>query len=196
MGPVILTQHCAQIGRPDNDNIKNGFTDEQYKNIKTSLKLDYTLCTAQGACNEGSSIHRGINTDYLLRSDTTSCYYGSNISPNANDCFVKGECVYGCEVEMAAINENVIPQNFGINQIYPNPFNPTTTIHYSLNKNANVEVSIYDIAGRLITTLINEFQIAGYHFITWDASNFSSGIYFLKMSVENFTATRKLVLIK
>ncbi|SVC08917.1 uncharacterized protein METZ01_LOCUS261771, partial [marine metagenome] len=88
------------------------------------------------------------------------------------------------------------PINFEINRIYPNPFNPTTTIHYSLNKNANVEVSIYDIAGRLITTLINEFQIAGYHSITWNASNFSSGIYFLKMSSEKFTITQKLVLIK
>ena len=196
MGPLLLTPHCAQIGHPDFDNTKNGFTTEQYANIKNSLELDYTQCTEQGACNEGASIHPGINTDYLLRSDTTSCYYGSNISPNANDCFVKGECVYGCEVEMATINENVFPQNFGIHQIYPNPFNPITTIRYGLNQNANIQGSIYDINGRFITTLINEFQIAGYHSITWNASNFSSGIYSLKMSSEKFTITQKLVLIK
>jgi flagellar hook assembly protein FlgD len=97
---------------------------------------------------------------------------------------------------MLSINKNLSPHNFEINQVYPNPFNPTTTIHYSLNKNANVEVSIYDIAGRLITTLINEFQIAGYHFITWDASNYSSGIYFLNMSSGEISKTKKLVLIK
>ena len=189
---------CAPrpIGHADYDESNHGFTTEQFENIRTSLELDYTLCTAQGACNEGSSIQQGINTNYLLRSDTTSCYYGSNISPNANDCFVKGECVYGCEVEMASINENVIPQNFGIYQIYPNPFNPVTTIQYGLNQNVNIQGSIYDINGRLITTLINEFQIAGYHSITWNASNFSSGIYFLKMSSEKFTITQKLVLIK
>jgi hypothetical protein len=186
---------------PINDNIyydetKQGFTEEQFANIKNSLELDYTQCTEQGACNEGASIHPGINTDYLLRSDTTSCYYGSNISPNANDCFVKGECVYGCEVEMAAINKNIIPQNFGINQIYPNPFNPITTIRYGLTQNSDVQISIYDINGRLITTLINEFQIAGYHFITWDASNYSSGIYFLNMSSGEISETKKLVLIK
>jgi len=100
------------------------------------------------------------------------------------------------KIETLSSNTTLNPINFEINLIYPNPFNPTTTIHYSLNKNTNVEVSIYDIAGRLITTLINEFQIAGYHSITWNASNFSSGIYFLKMSSEKFTITQKLVLIK
>ena len=97
---------------------------------------------------------------------------------------------------MLSINKNLSPQNFEINQVYPNPFNPTTTIHYSLNKNVNVEVSIYDIAGRLITTIINEFQIAGYHSITWNASKFSSSIYFLNMSSGGITETKKIVLIK
>ena len=184
------------IGHADYDVTNHGFTAEQFENIRSSVLLDYTLCTAQGACNEGSSIHQGINTDYLLRSDTTSCYYGSNISPNANDCFVKGECVYGCEVEMATINENVFPQNFGIHQIYPNPFNPITTIRYGLNQNANIQVLIYDIKGRVITTLIDGFQTAGYHSVIWDASKFSSGIYFLNMSAGEIAETKKMVLIK
>tara|TARA_B100001971_G_C17706417_1_gene294288 strand:+ start:106 stop:366 length:261 start_codon:yes stop_codon:yes gene_type:complete len=85
---------------------------------------------------------------------------------------------------------------YGINQIYPNPFNPTTTIRYGLSQNIKVQISIYDITGRLIATLINEFRTAGYHSITWDASDFSSGIYFLKMSSKKFTETQTLVLIK
>jgi hypothetical protein len=100
------------------------------------------------------------------------------------------------KIETLSSNTTLNPINFEINQIYPNPFNPTTTIHYSLNKNANVEVSIYDIAGRLITTLINEFQIAGYHSITWNASKFSSSIYFLNISSGEYSETQKLVLIK
>ena len=100
------------------------------------------------------------------------------------------------KIETLSSNTTLNPIIFEINQIYPNPFNPTTTIHYSLNKNVNVEVSIYDISGRLITTLINEFQITGYHFITWDASNYSSGIYFLNMSSGEISETKKLVLIK
>jgi len=100
------------------------------------------------------------------------------------------------KIETLSSNTTLNPINFEINQIYPNPFNPITTIHYSLNKNANVEVSIYDTAGRLITKLINEFQIAGYHSITWDASSYSSGIYFLNMSAGEIAETKKMVLIK
>ena len=59
-----------------------------------------------------------------------------------------------------------------------------------------VYLFLYDISGRLITTLINEFRIAGYHSIKWDASNFSSGIYFLNMSSRKISETKKLVLIK
>jgi len=55
---------------------------------------------------------------------------------------------------------------------------------------------IFDIAGRLIATLINEFQTAGHHSIKWDASNYSSGIYFLNMSSGEISETKKLVLIK
>ena len=95
-----------------------------------------------------------------------------------------------------SINENVIPQKFEISNIYPNPFNPVTTIHYRLTQNTDVIISIYDINGRLITALINEFQTAGYHSIKWDASNFSSSIYLLNLSSGKFTETQKLVLIK
>ena len=95
-----------------------------------------------------------------------------------------------------SLDPSLSPITFEINQIYPNPFNPITTIRYGLNQNANIQVSIYDINGRLITTLINEFQITGYHFITWDASNFSSGIYFLNISAGEIAKTKKMVLIK
>ena len=92
--------------------------------------------------------------------------------------------------------ENIIPEIYGIEQIYPNPFNPITTIRYALNQNSNVQISIYDITGRLITILINEFRTAGYYSIIWDASKFSSGIYFLNMSSGEITKTKKMVLIK
>jgi hypothetical protein len=65
-----------------------------------------------------------------------------------------------------------------------------------MNQNENIQASIYDINGRLITTLISEFQIIGNHYITWDASSYSSGIYFLNMSSGETFETKKLVLIK
>ena len=100
------------------------------------------------------------------------------------------------KIDPLSLDPILSPRTFKINQIYPNPFNPITTIRYSLSYNTDVQISIYDITGRLITTLFNEFQIAGYHSITWDASNFSSSIYLLSISSGKFTETQKLVLIK
>ena len=209
MGPVALTQPCAQVGHSDYDNTKKGFTEEQFLGLKTSLELDYTECNDVNACNSGFSIRKGIADTFLLRSGESSClypcskqesedyyieFYAGCLNTDAEDPLDYSQ--YDCSGNLLSLNQNIIPQNFWINHIYPNPFNPTTTIHYSLNKNANVEVTIYDIAGRLITTLINKFQIAGYHSITWDASNYSSGIYFLNMYSGEISETKKLVLIK
>ena len=97
---------------------------------------------------------------------------------------------------MLSINNNLRPQNFEITQIYPNPFNPITTIQYILIQNTNIQVLVYDIQGRVITTLIDGIQTAGNHSIMWDASKFSSGIYFLNMSSGKISKTKQLVLMK
>jgi len=176
-----------------------GFTPEQLVNIRNSIELDYTACSEEVACNTGHSIRSNIPTSDLFLIGETSCRF---------PCKMDGGCLitdsdyqtdysqYDCSGNMLSINKNLSPQNFEINQIYPNPFNPITTIRYSLTQNSDVQISIYDINGRLIAILINEFQITGYHFITWDASNFSSGIYFLNISSGEFSETKKLVLIK
>ncbi len=208
MGPVALTQYCAQVGHSDYDNTKDGFTNEQFHNTKRSLELDYTACSNEDACNVGLSIRKGVEEEYLLRSGESSCLYPCNKqgSENYYEQFHPG-CLIDegypidysqdyCPKNPLSLNKNITPKNFEIIQIYPNPFNPETTILYSLNQNENIQVSIYDISGRLITTLINAFNIAGYHSITWNALNLSSGIYFLKISSEKFTITQKLVLIK
>ena len=178
-------------------------------NIKNSLELDYTACSDVDACNTGLSIRKGIKEEYLLRSDVSSCLYPCN-KQESEDYYTQFHpgCLitdteyqsdysqYDCSENLLSLNKNIIPQNFGINQIYPNPFNPITIIDYVLAQNVDVQISIYNINGRLITTLINEFQIAGYHNITWDASSYSSGIYFLNMFSEAITETKKMVLIK
>ncbi len=79
---------------------------------------------------------------------------------------------------------------------YPNPFNPITNIGFRLPNNANVELAIYDIQGREIQTLINNYQTAGYHSINWNASPYPSGIYLIKMNSGEFTHIQKVVLVK
>jgi len=79
---------------------------------------------------------------------------------------------------------------------YPNPFNPSTNIKFDIPKSSDVKLIIYDIAGREITKLVNEMLNAGSYEVSWDASNYTSGVYFYKLISENYIDTKKMVLIK
>jgi len=82
-------------------------------------------------------------------------------------------------------------------QNYPNPFNPTTTIGYQLPIPVSVEISIYNILGQKMATLINKKQPAGTHKVEWNANSFASGIYFYKLATSNgYSNTKKLILMK
>ncbi|HCA41856.1 MAG TPA: hypothetical protein DEP28_01230, partial [Bacteroidetes bacterium] len=79
---------------------------------------------------------------------------------------------------------------------YPNPFNPTTNIQYELPVGNFVVLKIYDINGREIKTLVNEFKSAGRYLFSFNASDLSSGIYIYKIISGNFNETKRMVLIK
>ena len=95
-----------------------------------------------------------------------------------------------------AIENPIFPDQNGITSTYPNPFNPITTINYVLPENTDVMLDVYDINGKQITSLVNAFQIAGYHNIRWNASSFPSGVYLINMENSNFKKVQKVVLIK
>ena len=88
-----------------------------------------------------------------------------------------------------------IPSEFGLNQNYPNPFNPTTTLSFLLPKTADYQISIYNVSGQLVETLSGAAE-AGIVEIEWDASNMASGVYFYRLKAENFSDTKKMVLLK
>jgi hypothetical protein len=91
--------------------------------------------------------------------------------------------------------------SFHLAQNYPNPFNPTTTINYELSKWQQVSLSIFNINGQLVRTLVNAQQGPGNYSIIWDGLNenghhVSSGIYFYKLSTEKETLTKRMLLLK
>jgi Zn-dependent metalloprotease len=92
--------------------------------------------------------------------------------------------------------QSALPKIFRLNQNYPNPFNPTTIIDYQLPFTNFVELSIYNLLGQKVATLINEQKKAGAHQIEWDASDFSSGVYYYKISAGEFQAVRKMILLR
>ncbi len=108
--------------------------------------------------------------------------------------------------ELSVNNPVVVPSQFKLFSVYPNPFNPSTTIRFNIQVETqhvgNPAVSgasslrIYDITGRVAETLVNEKLLVGEHEIIWNASRFSSGIYFVRLELNGFMETKKIVLVK
>lgn len=92
--------------------------------------------------------------------------------------------------------DNVIPDRYRIFQNYPNPFNPVTKVKFDVPKSSVVNISIYDLSGRLIETLTNHSFSTGKYEISWNADKYSSGVYFCKLNSDEYSKTIKMLLIK
>ena len=90
----------------------------------------------------------------------------------------------------------VVANKYSLDQNFPNPFNPETTLEYNLQNSGEVSLIIYNLLGQEMTRLVNEVQKAGNHQVTWNASNVASGIYFYRLQAGDFVQTRKMVLLK
>ena len=99
-------------------------------------------------------------------------------------------------VTNVANQNNNISVNFVLNQNYPNPFNPTTNIHFTVPKDGNASLKFYDIKGTEIGTSFDGFLKAGTYNAEFDGTNYSSGIYFYKLTAGNLTETKKMMLVK
>ncbi|MHB1688279.1 MAG: T9SS type A sorting domain-containing protein, partial [Ignavibacteriaceae bacterium] len=86
--------------------------------------------------------------------------------------------------------------NYQLAQNYPNPFNPSTQIQYSIMKPGLVSLKIYDILGRQVATLVNQFQSQGSYTVSFDASKLASGVYFYKIESGSFQSVKKMMLLK
>lgn len=92
--------------------------------------------------------------------------------------------------------EDIIPESFSLSQNYPNPFNPVTTIEFDVSSPGNIELLIYDNLGNYVVTLVDDHLLSGRYSVNFDASTFSSGVYFYRLTSQDFTATKKLILLK
>jgi hypothetical protein len=96
---------------------------------------------------------------------------------------------------------NISPQEYTLHQNYPNPFNPNTSMNFDLPKDGLVNITIYDMMGRVVKTLVNGSQTAGFKSIRWNATNdrnepVSAGLYIYTIQAGDFRQTRKMVLLK
>ena len=119
--------------------------------------------------------------------------YKALINVNSNGGSARGR-VY---VNILSLNKNAeIPSKCCLHPNYPNPFNPQTVLGFELSYDSDINISIYDINGRKISTLINEYKTAGQYQATFNASDLESGIYFYRMLAGDFVDTKKMIFIK
>jgi len=149
-------------------------------------EIEVSGCTVESACNYSDS-----STD-----DDGSCTYPEQYYNCDGVCITDTDEDGVCDENELSINDKLIPVDYNINTIYPNPFNPLTTISFSIPQSGLVSLKVYDITGRVTTTLKDEYMSVGYYDISWDASNYPSGIYFVKMVSGGYVKMEKVVLVK
>jgi len=88
------------------------------------------------------------------------------------------------------------PRSYGLSQNFPNPFNPTTVINYSIPASGQTALTVYDLLGREVRTLVDEHQNAGNYSVSFDGSKLTSGVYFYRLQAGSFSQTKKLMLLK
>jgi len=109
-----------------------------------------------------------------------------------------GGIVTGVE---AKPQETAMPQNYGLKQNFPNPFNPETMIEYELPQAANIEIIIFNLQGKKIATVIKNYQAAGFHQVKWGGKDehghsVTSGVYLLQLKADGFTTVKKMLLLR
>jgi hypothetical protein len=103
---------------------------------------------------------------------------------------------YTAELTVLEEIDGIKPSSFVLYQNYPNPFNPITAIGYRLSAISDVELSIYNVLGQKVVTLISERQKTGHHQVEWDAGGFATGVYYYVLKAGEFRDVKKMILIK
>ena len=146
------------------------------------MGYDYSDYTA-GYCTNGS-----IPTFKLIKADGGEEYllYGYIEPWESNGLFISE----------ALKRNHQMPDKFSISNVYPNPFNPSTTISFEVPFSSKVKLEVYDLNGFKIDVLADEFFDSGYYSLDWTAQGYPSGIYFVKLVVDGYIDIQKIMLIK
>jgi len=103
---------------------------------------------------------------------------------------------FGAVVGNNPTDNGTLPTVYGLEQNYPNPFNPSTDISFALPVAGRVNLTVYNVLGQEVQTLVDQHMEAGVHTVTWQASDYSSGVYFYRLNAEKYSKTMKMMLLK
>lgn len=166
----------------------------------TNTNYDYATVKYN---SEGDSIwvvrynHTANDADQpsAVEVDSAGNVYVTGISRNSNGTFSFATVKYNQINGVKNINTDV-PNSYNLSQNYPNPFNPVTKIKFQIAKSGSVKLIVFDVSGREVIKLINEKLNPGTYEAEWDGTNYPSGVYFYKLITNDYSETKKMVLIK
>ena len=168
-------------------------------------------CTSRHGCPDtvGTCIYSGYSiadtsfydSSWVCGTDEShTVHYYVKATANATGQSVLSNKVYYAQYDASkkgvVVNDGAIPKRISLEANYPEPFNPTTIIKYSIPEPMAVKLVVYDVLSREARTLVDEVQSAGYKSVTFDAGNLPSGIYFYRLQAGGFSETRKMLLLK
>ena len=145
--------------------------------------------------NETKDIPQTIDLEQLWDADSLNIIVF--VQSTASMSVYQSETIRYDELSVTEVgNEVSTVSDFKLGQNYPNPFNPSTVISYQLPVNSNVTLKVYDLLGKEVATLVDEYKPAGSFSVEFNADGLSSGIYFYILRAESFTETKKMILMK
>lgn len=214
---VFTKTNSGSIGHTLSGNNSQNISYAVYKTNNNNWNDYYLLVTnnPNGSLNGNAESNNMIT---ITSNVTNYCYYNikevfsnNTVTPAGNHQFsyefpwfgtalfhftLKSPAPKNCVEERPQLNENNVPGEFYIEQNYPNPFNPETEITFGLPDNEFVSIVVYNTLGQQVKQLVNEQKNAGVHKVKFNAENLPSGAYIYKITAGNYTATKKMLLVK
>ncbi len=209
-------------GNPEKDDQSLPVEFASFEAVVNNGSVKLTWETASETNNAGFNVYRSVNAEEgfhrinpeLIKgaiSSTTNNKYSfidTGIEPNVKysymieDVATDGATAKHEPIEAVYKSEKIVVDNFKLHKCYPNPFNPSTNINFSIPQKGKVKIVVYDIKGQLITTLINRNYSEGQYSVKWNGTdsnnnNVSAGVYFYRMETDNgYSYTEKMILTK
>ena len=190
--PVELTSFTSSVNKRD-----------VLLNWNTSSEINNMAFDIERSNLKGKTSNEWIKIGNVLGNGTTSYSHSYSFSDrnlnSGNYSYRLKQIDFNGNFEYFNLNNEVnigIPSTYAVSQNYPNPFNPSTLINFDLPYDGKVSIKLFDMSGKEVATLIDETKTAGYYSVKFNAAGLSSGVYFYNISADNFSETKKMLLIK
>lgn len=190
-GKIFKTNNGGVNWSFQNSNTANSFKSIRATDLNTAIVVGNSG-TIKATSNGGAT--------WYSQNSTTANNLNSLSMINATTGFIVGDVGTILKTTTGGVGitrlESNVPDNYSLSQNYPNPFNPSTKIRFDLPKNSFTKLTIYDISGKAIDELVNSELLSGAYEITWDGTNYSSGVYFYRMETNGFVDMKRMVFVK